>query len=111
MDALYRNYLDTLFSLLDDKFGNQIWWTSMGEVASRVLPSSCSRRARQATGNPLAPGRPDAYCTSSPSQTRCSSDGQLVHERAWVRDLRSRVPGTRSRGVRTSRRVVVYPSR
>jgi hypothetical protein len=37
MDAIYRNYLDTLFSILEDRFGDRIWWTNMGEVASRLM--------------------------------------------------------------------------
>jgi hypothetical protein len=45
MDTLYRNYLDALFSLLEDRFGNDIWWTSMGEVATRVLAGSRSESA------------------------------------------------------------------
>ncbi|MFL6846180.1 MAG: DUF2334 domain-containing protein [Allosphingosinicella sp.] len=36
IDALYCNYLDTLFSLLEDRFGDSIWWTSMGEIAARA---------------------------------------------------------------------------
>lgn len=37
LDSLYRNYLDGLFRLLEDRYGDDLWWTSMGEIASRVL--------------------------------------------------------------------------
>lgn len=36
MDALYRNYLDTLFTLLEDRYGEALWWTTMGEIAERI---------------------------------------------------------------------------
>lgn len=36
MDALYRNYLDTLCSILEDRFGDRLWWTTTGEVAARL---------------------------------------------------------------------------
>lgn len=48
LDALYRNYLDALFSALEDRFGERLWWTSMGEVASRVLSSAVPRSASAA---------------------------------------------------------------
>jgi Uncharacterized protein conserved in bacteria (DUF2334) len=40
MDVLYRNYLDTLFATLEDRFGDHLWWTTMGEVASRVFSAA-----------------------------------------------------------------------
>lgn len=36
IDGLYCNYLDLLFRALDAEFGEALWWTSMGEVASRA---------------------------------------------------------------------------
>jgi hypothetical protein len=30
----YREHLDRLFSTIEDRFGDEVWWTSMGEVAS-----------------------------------------------------------------------------
>ena len=33
VDALYMNYLDVLLSHLEDRFGESLWWTSMGEIA------------------------------------------------------------------------------
>lgn len=35
LDALYRNYLDALCALLEDRYGDALWWTSMGEIAAR----------------------------------------------------------------------------
>lgn len=35
LDDLYRNYLDVLFSTLEDRYGDALWWTSMGKVAAR----------------------------------------------------------------------------
>jgi Uncharacterized protein conserved in bacteria (DUF2334) len=37
IDGLYRNYLDLLFGELDRRYGDSLWWTSMGEVAERVM--------------------------------------------------------------------------
>jgi hypothetical protein len=30
----YREYLDRLFCTIEDRFGDEVWWTSMGELAS-----------------------------------------------------------------------------
>jgi hypothetical protein len=35
IDPLYRNYLDTLLSALEARYGDALWWTSMGEIAGR----------------------------------------------------------------------------
>lgn len=32
VDALYMNYLDVLLSRLEDRYGDSLWWTSMGEI-------------------------------------------------------------------------------
>lgn len=37
VDELYCNYLDSLFTLLDAKYGEQLWWPSMSELAERCL--------------------------------------------------------------------------
>lgn len=37
MDLLYRNYLDVLFSELARRYGDSLWWTSMGEIANRYV--------------------------------------------------------------------------
>lgn len=34
VDALYMNYLDVLLTRLEDKYGDALWWTSMGEIAA-----------------------------------------------------------------------------
>lgn len=40
IDALYRNYLDLLFTQLEQSYGDRLWWTSMGEIAERMLPAA-----------------------------------------------------------------------
>ena len=35
IDPLYCNYLDTLLSALEARYGEALWWTSMGEIAER----------------------------------------------------------------------------
>lgn len=37
IDPLYCNYLDVLFGALESRFGDSLWWTSMSEIADRVL--------------------------------------------------------------------------
>jgi hypothetical protein len=39
MDELYRNYLDVLFSELENRYGDALWWTSMAEVTSLSNPN------------------------------------------------------------------------
>jgi predicted deacetylase len=34
LDLSYRDYLDRVFSFLADRYGNELWWTSMNEIAS-----------------------------------------------------------------------------
>jgi len=36
LDRLYANYLDRLFALVEDRFGDRVWWASMGEIAARM---------------------------------------------------------------------------
>ncbi|WP_162126244.1 DUF2334 domain-containing protein [Flavobacterium phycosphaerae] len=36
VDDLYMNYLDVLLTLLEQKHGEDLWWTSMGEIAHFV---------------------------------------------------------------------------
>jgi hypothetical protein len=40
VDALYMNYLDVLLSRLEDRYGDALWWTTMGELAK----ASAARR-------------------------------------------------------------------
>ena len=35
IDALYRNYLDSLLTALEARYGDALWWTSMGQIADR----------------------------------------------------------------------------
>jgi hypothetical protein len=36
VDGLYCNYLDLLFRELDRRYGDALWWTSMGEIAKNL---------------------------------------------------------------------------
>ena len=36
VDESYVNYLDVIFSTIEDKYGDDIWWTSMGEISNFV---------------------------------------------------------------------------
>jgi predicted deacetylase len=36
LDLSYRSYLDRVFSLLADRYGDGLWWTSMNEIAQRM---------------------------------------------------------------------------
>lgn len=40
IDEVYMNYLDTLFRILKDKYGDQLWFASMGEIASEFRKQS-----------------------------------------------------------------------
>lgn len=36
VDELYMNYLDVLFTNLEDQYGDDLWWTSMGEISNYI---------------------------------------------------------------------------
>ena len=36
VDDLYINYLDVLFTNLENEYGEDLWWTSMGEISNYV---------------------------------------------------------------------------
>lgn len=36
VDELYMNYLDVLLTNLENEYGDQLWWTSMGEISEYV---------------------------------------------------------------------------
>jgi hypothetical protein len=42
LDEAYRNYLDQLFTLLEDRYGDSLLWTSMGDLAARVFSNRTS---------------------------------------------------------------------
>lgn len=42
IDQTYCNYLDLLFGELERRYGDRLWWTSMGEVARRVRANATS---------------------------------------------------------------------
>lgn len=37
LDLAYRNFIDMLLSFLEDRYGDSLCWTSMGEIASRAF--------------------------------------------------------------------------
>jgi hypothetical protein len=37
IDEIYRNYLDLLFTTLEDCYGDLLWWTSMGNLTTRIF--------------------------------------------------------------------------
>lgn len=37
LDELYRNYLDLIFTRLENMYGDSLWWTSIGELTDRSL--------------------------------------------------------------------------
>ena len=37
VDDTYMQYLDQLLLEIEQKYGDQIWWTTMGEITNRIL--------------------------------------------------------------------------
>lgn len=42
LDGLYGNFLDLLFSRLEDRYGDGLWWTSPAAIAARINDSQAS---------------------------------------------------------------------
>jgi len=40
IDQLYINYLDSLFTILEKKYGDDLWWPSMNEIADLILKNN-----------------------------------------------------------------------
>ena len=40
LDELYRNYLDLIFTRLENMYGDSLWWTSIGELTDRCMTGS-----------------------------------------------------------------------
>jgi hypothetical protein len=36
LDEIYRNYLDLLFTILEDRYGDSLYWTSMGNLTKTI---------------------------------------------------------------------------
>jgi hypothetical protein len=51
IDDLYTNYLDLLFAMLEDRYGDSLWWTSMGEIACMMSKSKAARSTLAAGGD------------------------------------------------------------
>jgi len=37
IDQVYTNYLDMVFHVIEEEYGDRVWWATMGEVADRIL--------------------------------------------------------------------------
>jgi hypothetical protein len=37
LDATYRNYLDIVLTILEERYGDSLWWTSMGRIAASIF--------------------------------------------------------------------------
>ena len=48
IDGVYCNFLDHLFAEIGRRYGERLWWTTMGEMAERVVAVRDSRRERVA---------------------------------------------------------------
>jgi len=56
LDLLYRNYLDALFTMLEDAYGDSLWWTSFDEISERYAAggkesSASDQYAHKSAGN------------------------------------------------------------
>jgi hypothetical protein len=40
LDEIYRNYLDLLFTVIEDRYGDTLLWTSMGDLSTRVFQTN-----------------------------------------------------------------------
>lgn len=49
LDEVYRNYLDLLFTILEDRYGDSLWWISMGSLSTRVLENKKPYDSTEAT--------------------------------------------------------------
>lgn len=43
IDELYRNYLDVLLTTLERRYGETLWWSSVGQIASRMRNIDANR--------------------------------------------------------------------
>ncbi|MDT4966439.1 MAG: hypothetical protein QOJ64_1176 [Acidobacteriota bacterium] len=48
LDEPYRNYLDLIFTTIEDKYGDSLWWTSMGELTDRYTKDNNNESASKA---------------------------------------------------------------
>jgi hypothetical protein len=40
LDATYRNYLDLVLTILEDRYGDSLWWTSMGKITANIFQAA-----------------------------------------------------------------------
>ena len=40
IDGVYCNYLDLLFTTLEERFGDELWWASCGQIAAQAMAAS-----------------------------------------------------------------------
>ncbi|MDT5120680.1 MAG: hypothetical protein QOC96_162 [Acidobacteriota bacterium] len=48
LDELYRNYLDLIFTRLENLYGDSLWWTSMGELTDRYMIGNSNQSVAKA---------------------------------------------------------------
>ncbi len=48
LDELYRNYLDLIFTRLEEIYGDSLWWTSMEELTDRCMIGKINQTVAQA---------------------------------------------------------------
>jgi hypothetical protein len=44
LDRTYVEYLDRLFTTIEDRYGAAVWWTTMGEIAARMRDTEAPAR-------------------------------------------------------------------
>ncbi len=40
----YAEYLDRLFTTIEDRYGSAVWWTTMGEIAAHIRDTDAPGR-------------------------------------------------------------------
>ena len=40
LDALYSNYLDTLLTTIQARYGESLWWTDMGAITDQLMDTA-----------------------------------------------------------------------
>jgi predicted deacetylase len=48
LDELYRNYLDLVFTRLEERYGDSLWWTSIGEITGVGLKGHADKEVARA---------------------------------------------------------------
>ena len=43
LDEIYRNYLDVVLAALENRYGDSLWWTSMGQLTAEIFEKQKSK--------------------------------------------------------------------